>query len=718
LLAVREALAVSGPGPRVSACTRVGMSRNEGVRSLFAVSRGLAAMAALLLSTSLYALPAPKSAPALRTFRMVQQSIPMPDGIHLAATLYMPGEAKAGEKFPALLEYLPYRKDDATAARDYPVHAWFAARGYVSVRVDIRGFGSSEGVPTDREYSEQEQLDGEQVIAWLAAQPWSTGKVGMFGISWGGFNSIQMAMRHPPALKAILAVDATEQLFHDDIHYIDGLMHFDEFELNMDLAPSMTGAPDYTLDEKVLVPRFESPPWSLLYFKHQRDGQFWRAPERPLNEIKIPCFLIGGLLDGYRDSIPRMLEQVKAPVKAIVGPWNHTFPNDAEPGPQIEWREQALRWWDYWLKGRNNGIMEEPPLTIYMQAWHAPDPHLKNVPGKWRGETGWPPRNVLNSTLYLYDAHVLSTEPAKPAEHQLRYVPGVGVEAGFWWGELLTDQRPVDAFSLSYDSAPLKQSLTILGRPHALLRASSSAPEANWFARLSDVAPDGTVTQVTGAGLNGAQRNNASDPEDLVPNQTYSLDIEMHLTTWTFPKGHRIRVAVSNALWPMIWPTPYTMTTTLQLGGDSGSRLTLPLVAESMYAAPQFAPPEPSEQRTDILSAGFPWPGDWKTERDELSGTTRVAWRGKSEETYPWGKETDLEDITYLADDSHPETSSVQAEAEIEMVLKEQTLTWRGHLMLTSDAQNFYYKYTRLLLKDGRVLKEKTWQETIPRDHQ
>ncbi len=694
------------------------MDSDDRVSSLFAVSRVLATLAAVSLSTSLYAFPAPKSAPALRTFRMVQQSIPMPDGIHLAATLYMPGEAKAGEKFPALLEYLPYRKDDATAARDYPIHAWFAARGYVSVRVDIRGFGASEGAPTDREYSEQEQLDGEQVIAWLAAQPWSTGKVGMFGISWGGFNSIQMAMRHPPALKAILAVDATEQLFHDDIHYIDGLMHFDEFELNMDLAPSMTGAPDYTLDDKVLGPRFESPPWSLLYFKHQRDGQFWRAPERPLNEIKIPCFLIGGLLDGYRDSIPRMLEQVKAPVKAIIGPWNHTFPNDAEPGPQIEWRAQALRWWDYWLKGRNNGIMEEPPLTIYMQAWHAPDPHLKNVPGKWRGETGWPPRNVLNTTLYLYDAHVLSTEPAKPAEHQLRYVPGVGVEAGFWWGELLTDQRPVDAFSLSYDSAPLKESLTILGRPHALLRASSSAPQADWFARLSDVAPDGTVTQVTGAGLNGAQRNNASDPEDLVPNQTYSLDIEMHLTTWTFPKGHRIRLAVSNALWPMIWPTPYTMATTLQLGGDAGSRLTLPLVAESMYAAPQFAPPEPSEQRIDIRSAGFPWPGDWKTERDELSGKTRVAWRGKSEETYPWGKETDLEDITYLADDAHPETSSVQAKAEIEMVLKEQTLIWRGHLMLTSDAQNFYYQYTRLLLKDGRTLKEKTWQETIPRDHQ
>jgi predicted acyl esterase len=679
--------------------------------------RALAIFPPLGLSISVCALPAPRT-PALHTVRMVQQSIPMPDGVRLSATLYMPDDAKPGEKFPALLEYLPYRKDDATASRDYPIHAWFAAHGYVSVRVDIRGFGSSEGTPTDREYSEQEQLDGEQVIAWLATQPWSTGKVGMFGISWGGFNSIQMAMRHPPALKAILAVDATEELFHDDIHYIDGMMHFDEFELNMDLAPAMSGAPDYTLDETVLGPRFESAPWSLLYLKHQRDGPFWHAPVRSLNEIKTPCFLIGGLFDGYRDSIPRMFEQVKAPLKAIIGPWNHTFPNDADPGPQIEWRDQALRWWDYWLKKRNTGIIEEPPLSIYMQEWHAPDPHLKIVPGKWRGEIGWPPRNAVNTTLFLYEAHVLSTEPAKTAAQQLRYVPSVGVEAGFWWGELLTDQRPVDAFSLTYDSVPLKQDLTILGRPHALLQASASAPQADWFARLSDVAPDGTVTQVTGGGLNGAQRDSASEPKDLVPNQTYSLDIEMHLATWTFPRGHRIRLAVSNALWPMVWPTPYAMATTLQLGGDTGSRLSLPLVPPSMYAAPQFAPPEPSAERSDMQSAGFPWPGDWKTERDEVNAKTKVTWSGKSEETYPWGKEIDLEGITYVADDNHPETSSVQAEAEIVMALKQQTLTWQGHLMLTSDTQNFYYKYTRQLFKDGQQIRQKTWQETIPRDHQ
>jgi hypothetical protein len=325
---------------------------------------------------------------------------------------------------------------------------------------------------------------------------------------------------------------------------------------------------------------------------------------------------------------------------------------------------------------------------------------------------------VANTTLYLYEDHGLSTAPPKPAVNQLRYIPDVGVEAGFWWGELLTDQRPVDAFSLTYDSAELPQAITILGRPHALLRASSSAPLADWFARLSDVAPDGTVTLITGAGIDGAQRDSVSEPADLVANQTYSLDVEMHLTTWTFPKGHRIRLSVSNALWPMVWPTPYAMTTTLHLGGGAGSRLTLPIAPPSMYGEPQFAAPEPSEERSDIKDDGYPWPGDWKTERDEVNAKTKVTWSGKSSETYPWGKETDSEAITYLADDHRPETSSVQADAEIVMALKQRTLRWQGHLTLSSDAKNFYYKYTRELFKDNVPFKQKTWEETIPRDHQ
>ncbi|MGH9495541.1 MAG: CocE/NonD family hydrolase [Candidatus Sulfotelmatobacter sp.] len=644
--------------------------------------------------------------------------IPMKDGVRLAATLYMPDGAKPGEKFPALLEYLPYRKDDGTAAEDYSKHSYFARRGYVGARVDIRGFGSSEGVPPEREYSEQEQVDGEQVIAWLAHQSWSNGNVGMFGISWGGFTSEQMAMRHAPGLKAIVAVCATAELFHDDVHYIDGMAHIDEFELNMDMAQGWVGGPDYSLDEKVLGPRFDTPPWSLLYLKHQRDGPFWRERVRPLSEITIPTFLIGGMQDGYRDNIPDMLMQSKAPIRAILGPWNHSFPNNADFGPRVEWRDQAVRWFDHWLKGRDTGVEHDPRLVVFMQHWHPPDPSLEEVPGEWRREDAWPPPETKNTTLFLRGNHTLGDSPAKSESDQLKYVPTVGVEAGFWWGELLTDPRPVDAFSLVYDSAPLEYDLAILGRPRVSLKATATAKQADWFARLSDLAPDGTVTQITGAGLNGAQRESMSEPRELEPGKIYPLDIEMHVTSWVFPKGHRIRLAISNALWPMILPTPYSMTTSLELGGSDGSRIALPVVPVQGIAPPRFSAPEPSEHRDDITSEGFPWPGEWTVERDEGRQKTTVHWKGKDGYTYPWGKQDDSESMTYEGDDAHPETCIIRGEAESIFALKGRTLIWRGHLLVTTDRENFYYNYTRELLKDGQMLKSKTWQETVPRDHQ
>ena len=668
---------------------------------------------------SVAAAAVPPSAPAYGV-RLEKTWIPMKDGVRLAATLYMPANPKAGERFPALLEYLPYRKDDDEAARDYGTHTYFARRGYVGARVDIRGFGQSEGAPPDREYSAQEQQDAEEVIAWLARQPWSNGKVGMLGISWGGFNSIQMALRKPPALKAILAVAATEELFKEDVHYIDGIFHVDEFELTMDLDQGRPGAPDFSLDESVIGPRMDSPPWSLNYMKHQRDGAFWRAPLRPIETLEVPAFLIGGLQDGYRDSIPRMLEKVKAPLKAWIGPWNHGFPNGSDYGPMYEWRDQAVRWFDYWLKGRDTGVLEDPRVVVYQQHWHPPEPQSQDIPGEWRAET-WPPAGLTPTTLYLQPDHRLSAQQTGSGRDQLRYTASAGVEAGFWWGELLTDQRPVDAFSLTYDSEVLTEDTAILGLPRVSLRVAADARLADWFVRLSDVAPDGQVTMVTGAGINGAQRDSMAQPEDLVPGRIYPLSLDLHLASWVFPKGHRIRVAVSNALWPMNWPTPYPMTTFVMLGGDSASRIVLPRVPVHGPAAPAFAAPEPIEAPqgiTGIGGGGAAWPGEWTVLRDEARQRSTVTWKGTTAVSYPWGRFDHSEKLTYDIDDAHPDVARVQGDSEYIQAVKDHVLTWRGRLDVSSDAQTFFYKYTRTLLRDGVVIRTKTWEEPIPRDHQ
>ena len=261
--------------------------------------------------------------------------ISMPDGIRLSADLYRPTGGQAGEKLPVLLEYLPYRKHEARS-RNWPLYSYFVERGYVVAAVDIRGTGNSEGRLIPHEYSEIEQEDGESVIDWLSKQPWSNGNVGMFGISWGGFNSIQMAARNVPALKAIIAIDATEDLYQDDVHYMDGIMHVDSWEMSMDLDNARPGAPDYVIDDDNFRDRFDTEPWMLTYKRQQRDGPFWdRASVRDrYDDIRIPTFHIGGWYDGYRDSVPRMLEHVKnAPVKAIVGAWHHTWPHEPYPGP-------------------------------------------------------------------------------------------------------------------------------------------------------------------------------------------------------------------------------------------------------------------------------------------------------------------------------------------------------------------------------------------------
>jgi predicted acyl esterase len=685
------------------------------VVALAAVAALAAAVAALAVTLGLALAPALRGGP-----RNEQAWIPLRDGVRLAATLYMPEGARPGERFPALLEYLPYRKDDGTAARDFALHAYFARHRYVTARVDIRGTGRSEGRPPDREYSEQEQQDGLEVIAWLARQPWSTGKVGMFGISWGGFNSIQHAMRRPPELRAILAIEATDDLFQDDIHFIDGLMHVDEYELSMDLQPALSPSPDYPLDEAILEARFDNPPWSLLYKRQQRDGAFWgRASlNRRYDAIDIPVFLIGGWLDGYRDSVPRMLQRVKTPVKAIIGPWNHDFPDQAVPGPTIEWRHEAVRFWDHWLKGRDTGIKDEPRLAVYMRHWHPPDPNLQEIPGEWRWESGWPPRDSRDATYYLAPDHALRPAPPSAASHDLRYVPSAGAEAGFWWGELTPDQRPADAFSLVYDTAPLEEDVAILGFPRALLRASATAPLAHWFARLSDVAPDGSVTLVTGAGLNGAHRESAEHPEPLEPGRVYPLEIEMHVTSWIFPRGHRIRLAVSNSMWPMIWPTPHPMTTSLHLGGEGGSRLVLPVVPRESAARPRFLPPEPNPSPLGVRSSGSTWPGQHAVRRDVGRAATRVEWSGAEATEYPWGRLTDSERLTYDVTDNDPARAFISGQADTSVALAGRVLTWRGALQVRSDATNFYYQHRRELLKDGVVVRERTWEETIPRDHQ
>jgi predicted acyl esterase len=533
--------------------------------------------------------------------------------------------------------------------------------------------------------------------------------------SWGGFNALQMAMRRPPSLKAILAACATNDLFLKDVRFMDGIMHVDQYEIAIDLLNAIPPSPEYLLDEKTLEERFDSPPWFLAYKRHQRDGPFWNEPEKPLDTIDIPVFLIGGFYDGYRDSIPRMMEALKSPVRAIVGPWNHVFPDGSAWEPRIEWRDRALAWWDHWLKGIQNGVMDEPKLAVYMRHWYPPGLDKQKIPGEWRAEAGWPPRGEVPTIFSLQPDHSLGTTAQVRGTQHLKYVPSAGVEAGgtnLWWGELRQDLASSDAFSLVYDTRPLTNDVAILGTPEVHLNASASASLADWIARLSDVAPDGSVNLVTGAGLNGAQRDSSSAPVDLEPGRTYALHFGLHFTSWVFPRGHRIRLSVSNAQWPMMWPTPYPMTTALVLGGDRPSRIVMPVVPiESPIAPPQFTalPVSPPTLLSD----------EWVTERDQLHQSLKWIWRTpESSFEIPGGKIRRKHSIEFAVEDLHPESASSHGEGETVIEAGKRVIAWRYTFDLRGDQTNFYYGYTRMLLENGRLVRTRSWKETLPRDHQ
>ncbi len=649
------------------------------------------------------------------------EMIPLPDGISLAVTLYLPPDADS-TPVPAILEYLPYRKDDQMLARDYDLYGYLIAHGYAGARVDIRGTGRSEGALPEGEYTEQEQADAEAVIAWLAARPWCTGAVGMWGISWGGFNAIQVAIRHPPALRAIIAVDASDDLFHDDVHYIDGLLHLDEYALMIDHLNALPPAPDFPLDDATLTGRFDAPPWLMTWLGEQRDGPYWRrASLRPdYSRLTVPAFLIGGWWDGYRDSVFRMAAAVPAPTRVLLGPWNHTFPHDAEPGPAIEWRAEAVRWWDHWLKGADTGLLAEPPVTVYVQHWRPPEPRLTELPGAWRSEDALPPERTTSLVLYCGPGRSLADAPGPRDAASLRYVPSAGIEAGHWWGELTPDQRGTDAFCLVFDSEPLADDLEILGLPRVEIFGSADASPLNWFARVSDVAPDQTVTMVAGGGR-ADRPDPLRDPAEPMPGASGLradpepdwLPLQLHAASWVFPRGHRIRLAISNAMWPMIWPTPRPATATIRLG-PTGTRLVLPVVPAQDQPVPEFPAPTIGGPAPGIRSWGELLPVRWSVRR-EPDGTVLASWSGTSGADFGWGTTIDTEQLAYQVADDDPARASAHGEARTEVRLPGRTLILQSVLDLDGDAEFLRYRFRRQLLSDGRLVRERGWERRFRR---
>ena len=526
--------------------------------------------------------------------------IRMRDGCRIAARLWLPADAHR-RPVPAILEYIPYRKRDFMRARDEPIHRYFAGHGYAAVRVDVRGSGDSEGVLAD-EYTPQEHQDALEIIDWLARQPWCDGNVGMMGISWGGFNALQVAALDPPALKAVITLCSTDDRYADDAHYMGGCLLNENLQWGAILMTYSALPPDprivgerwralwlQRLDEVAAFPaRWMQHPWRDEYWKHGSVCENYGA-------IRCPVYAIGGWADGYSNAVPRLLTGLSCPRKGLIGPWAHTFPHIGVPGPAIGFLQEALRWWDQWLRGKDTGIMDEPLYRVWMQESVPPQPQYEERPGRWVAESEWPSPRIEMLSYHLNPGR-LQTAPAETVGLSFSSPQTTGMAAGEWCafgadGEMPLDQRLDDGRSLSFESDPLAERVEILGAPWVELELSADAPVALIAVRLNDLAPDGASTRVSYGLLNLTHRNSHQSPEALEPGRRYRVRVQLNDIAHAFPPGHRLGLALSTAYWPIAWPAPSAATLTV-FSGVSTFHLPVRPPDSADAALPAFGAPE------------------------------------------------------------------------------------------------------------------------------
>ncbi len=655
--------------------------------------------------------------------------IPLKDGTKLAARLWLPVEADQ-KPVPCVLEYIPYRKSDGTRGRDEPMHGWFARHGTAAIRVDQRGSGESDGLMED-EYLLQEQDDAMEVIAWIAEQNWCTGSVGMMGKSWGGFNCLQVAMRRPPALKAIISVCSTDDRYSDDIHYSGGCLLND----NLWWGAIMHAYQARPLDPAIVGERWREewlkrvkamPNWPMLWMHHQHRDAYWKHGSvcEDWSAINIPVMVTGGWADAYTNTLPRLLEGLKVPRLGILGPWAHIYPQDGTPGPAIGFLQEAQRWWNHWLKGEDTGIMNEPMLRAYIEDEAGAGKWADHRQGYWAAERVWPSPRITPKVFSLGDG-VLGGASSPSRDIAFRSPQWAGMGCGEWMGtgvagEQPADQRVDDGLSLCFDTAPLDEDIAVLGAPEFRFEIASDKPIAQIAARLCHVRADGASHRVSYAVLNLTHRDSHEHPEALKPGHFYTVTLTLNACGHVFKKGSKIRLALSSAYWPLIWPSPEAATLTLRTGS---SALTLPVRPASPEDAKVHFEPALSAPRapTTLLREGH---AERTVEFDLFNGsaTYRTVGEGgvfgegvlRFDETGTSLRHDLNRELTISADD--PLCARYVITQAYEMGREGWMTRSETRLEMTSTLTDFYVRARTEVFENGVSHLVREWDDKVARD--
>ncbi|MGV3549396.1 CocE/NonD family hydrolase [Rhizobium sp.] len=656
--------------------------------------------------------------------------ITMRDGRRLAARLFLPEDA-LDRPVPLILEYIPYRRRDGTRTGDDEMHLYFAAHGYACARVDIAGTGDSEGL-LDDEYVKREQDDGMEVLVHLCAEPWCTGVAGMIGISWGGFSGLQIAARRPPQLKAIVTACSTDDRYGCDAHYNGGLLINDNFGWGGALFsyaalppdPAIVGEDRWREMWKARLDDHKN--HAALWLQHQRRDAFWKHGSvcEDYGAIACPVLAVGGFLDGYAETIFRLVENLGAPVKGICGPWGHKEPQAGVPGPAIGYLQACIRWYDRWLKNMDNGADRDPDMRLYLMDHAAPRSHMPDRPGRWLGFPQWPAAQIADTRLHLGSGGSLRDRADDaPSALQVSSPLTTGVMGQEWCpygqgriaAEGARDQRADDGGSLCFDTAPLERDLSFTGTARMTLRIAADRPQAQVCVRLTDVAPDGSSAHLTFVLLNLAHRRSHEFPTPLTPGVYEDVDLVFKPTAQVVPKGHRLRVAISSSYWPMAWPSPERTTLSVD---PAGSHLDLPVLAsedglvavefgEAVHARPGAVTTiEPSRQ---LRSVGIDVASE-RTVLDVLSDDGRFILEETGTEIASWRRKV----YGMSAHDPESVTSTVTCHEEFRRP------DWHARvdseISFRCDRENFYAAGWVRAYDGGQLFAERHYEETIPRD--
>jgi uncharacterized protein len=648
--------------------------------------------------------------------------IPMSDGVRLATSLFVPD---GDGPWPAILEALPYRKDDDTATYRSEYRR-LAEAGYVVCRVDLRGTGSSEGIAED-EYPAVERTDLLTVIDWLATRDWSTGNVGMYGTSYSGFNSIHLAMERPSALKAIIPIYATDDRYADDVHDFGGalkqldLVDYPTYMIAMNALPPVPSIYGEGWREDWERRVRDTEPWVLTWLAHQRFDDYWRFGSlRPdYDRIEAATMIVAGWADGYRNNTLRTLEQLRCPARLVIGPWAHASTDTSLPGPNIDLVPEMLRWWDRWLKGEDNGIDREPPIVLFAQRSTRPGHTRAEMRGEWRYEPAWPAERLRPTPFALSDAVGPATRDGSGDVLEVRgdvgWTAWISCAGHLPWGQP-DDQRPDEAFSLTYTWPALEEELEILGHARLSVTVTSSAPVAYLSAKLCDVFPDGASSLVSRAMLNLTHRDSREQPSPLEPGRPYDVTFDLEAASWTFEVGHRVRLDLAGTDWPNAWTPPEPLMLTID---RPSATLTLPVLDGPTPAtgSPSFAPPlRGAEAIPNRGHTGY----DWRIEHDVPTGESRAVVGNHGDypakDEIPSFAERYAGTVTVRPDD--PGHASAHGEASFEMRWPEATCGASTTLDVRSDRGSYSVQIDLSVTENGEERWHRTWDRTFPRDHQ